>query len=99
MLPSAFLPFYPKQVPRPLQAEASNAARDEKAKGAAAPNEGILVWVGGGLVPRDMAKVSGSRSGVGRLSPWPAGWFYDEEAAINRPRSAGRKSRVHAAFS
>lgn len=31
--------------------------RDEKAQGAAAANEGLLVWVGGGLVPRDMAKV------------------------------------------
>lgn len=42
---------------RPLLAEAASAARDAKAEGAAAVNEGILVWVGGGLVPRDMAKV------------------------------------------
>lgn len=45
----------------------NNAARDEKAKGAAAPNEDVLVWVGGGLVPRDMAKVCCSRSGYGAV--------------------------------
>lgn len=74
----------PKQVPRPLRAEASNAARDKKAGGAAAANEGILVWVGGGLVPRDMAKVGGSR-----VECLPASRHYnrrkrfqDEEAAI-----------------
>lgn len=44
---------------RPLPAEASKAARDEKARGAASVNEGILVWVGGTLVPRHMAKVGG----------------------------------------
>ena len=52
-------PISEKQVQRPLPAEASNAARDEKALGAAAVNEGLLVWVGGELVPRDMAKVCG----------------------------------------
>ncbi|CAM9144744.1 unnamed protein product [Ectocarpus sp. 6 AP-2014] len=46
------------KVQRPLPAEAGSAARDAKAEGAAAANEGILVWVGGGLIPRDMAKVS-----------------------------------------
>ncbi|CAM9844422.1 unnamed protein product [Pylaiella littoralis] len=46
------------KVQRPLQALAANAARDEKAKRVAAVNEGILVWVGDCLVPRDMAKVS-----------------------------------------
>lgn len=50
---------------RPLPAEAENAARDEKANGAAAPNEDILVWVGAGLVPRNMAKVC--RTGGGRI--------------------------------
>ncbi|CAM9558395.1 unnamed protein product, partial [Hapterophycus canaliculatus] len=46
------------QVQRPLPAEVDNTTRDEKAEGAAAANEDILVWVGGGLVLRNMAKVS-----------------------------------------
>lgn len=46
------------KVQRPLPAVAEHAQRDKIAAGAAAVNEGILVWVGDGLVQRDMAKVS-----------------------------------------
>lgn len=48
------------KVPRPLPPTKEHARRDEIAAGAAAVNEGILVWVGGTLIPRDMAKVGSS---------------------------------------
>lgn len=44
------------KVPRPLPST-SSSGRDEVALGASLPNENVLVWVGGGLVPRHMAKV------------------------------------------
>ena len=45
------------KVPRAVPARAEAAGREETALGPAAGNKGILVWVGGHLLPRRMAKV------------------------------------------
>ena len=45
------------KIPRALPARSEAAGREETALGPAKANEGILVWVGGHLLPRAMAKV------------------------------------------
>lgn len=46
------------KIPRALPARAEAADQEETALGPVTANEGILVWVGGHLLPRRMAKVS-----------------------------------------
>lgn len=45
------------KIPRALPASAATACEEETVLLHATANEGILVWVGGQLLPRHMAKV------------------------------------------
>ena len=45
------------KIPRALPARAATFGQEEAALSPATANEGILVWVGGQLLPRHMAKV------------------------------------------